>query len=125
MACGNSGTATLTDCAVSGNSANDGGGGLYNHGGTLTLINCTVSGNSANDGGGGLSTRNGTLALTNCTVSANSGYIVRRPERQRRPDHVEQHDRRRRNGAAARTPLVDISGANDLIGGSPLLAPAG
>ena len=40
----NSGTATLTNSTVSGNSAYD-GGGVYNSG-TLTLTNSTVSGNS-------------------------------------------------------------------------------
>ena len=46
----NYGTATLTDCTISGNSANDGGGvSAY---GPLTLTACTVSGNSAAIGGG-------------------------------------------------------------------------
>ena len=40
------GTATLTDCTVSGNSAAN-GGGLYSLGGTTTLTDCTISGNSA------------------------------------------------------------------------------
>ena len=72
------GTATLTNCTVSGNSAGGSGGGLANsrHGhadqlhrqrqlrrhdggglatdGTATLTNCTVSGNSATDHGGGM-----------------------------------------------------------------------
>ena len=53
------GTATLTNCTVSGNSASKGGGvynGVHdNRRTTLTMTNCTVSGNSAagNDGGGG------------------------------------------------------------------------
>ena len=53
----NGGTATLTNCTVSGNSASHigGGGGVYtNAGGTTTLTNCTVSGNSARRNGGGL-----------------------------------------------------------------------
>ena len=54
-ACSTSGTATLTNCTVSGNSAGISGGGLYNDGnGTTTLTNCTVSGNSAGSYGGGL-----------------------------------------------------------------------
>ncbi|HEV3310540.1 MAG TPA: right-handed parallel beta-helix repeat-containing protein, partial [Chloroflexota bacterium] len=73
----NYGTATLTDCTVSGNSAAN-GGGLWN-GGTLTLINSTVSGNVASSGlinalvgvGGGLYNV-GTLKLTDSTVSGNS-----------------------------------------------------
>jgi Bacterial Ig-like domain (group 3) len=91
----NSGTLTLTDCTVSGNSASF-GGGIYNNRGMLTLIDCTVSGNSAKYGGGlfdqhgtitlsdstisgnsakyggGVDSSTGTLALTNCTVSENS-----------------------------------------------------
>ena len=51
----NYGTATLTNCTVSGNSA-DSGGGLYNYG-TATLTNCTVSGNTAGRYGGGLDNR--------------------------------------------------------------------
>ena len=90
---------TLTNCTVSGNSAQHGGGGLYNrrhghadqlhrqrqhrqrqrrrpvqrrHDGTTTLTNCTVSGNSAGSNGGGLLNYGGTATLTNCTVSGNS-----------------------------------------------------
>jgi len=67
------GTTTLTNCTVSGNSA-DNGGGLSNNGGTSTLTEVTVSGNSAVNNGGGLANfGNGdTLMLTNCTVSGNS-----------------------------------------------------
>jgi hypothetical protein len=89
------GTATLTDCTISGNSASAAlsngsnlgvivdGGGLTNLG-TATLSNCTISGNSVsatlsnvtNDrpsavAGGGLS-NGGTATLTNCTLSDNS-----------------------------------------------------
>ena len=96
----NGGTATLTNCSVSGNDSLVGrrtghqllcsrhghadqlhrqrklhsyyGGGLYEAGnGTATLTNCTVSGNSAYSGGG-LCNANGTATLTNCTVSGNS-----------------------------------------------------
>ncbi len=76
----NAGTAKLTNCTVSGNSATSTstayGGGIYNSSGsTLTLTNCTVSGNSvsanSNSYGGGLINK-GTMTLTNCTVSGNS-----------------------------------------------------
>ena len=67
----NSGTATLVNCTVSANSSQYSGGGVYNPG-TATLTNCTVSGNSAREGGGLANYRVGTAALTNCTVSANS-----------------------------------------------------
>ena len=67
------GTITLTNCTISGNSANE-GGGVYNKGGTANLMACTLSGNSAKLGGG-VSTagvKGGTTTLTNCTVSGNS-----------------------------------------------------
>ena len=48
------GTATLTNCTVSGNSAHGGGGVHRCYHGTATLTNCTVSGNSAHGGGGGI-----------------------------------------------------------------------
>ena len=47
----NYGTATLTDCTISGNSAGLRRRRLFNYG-TATLTDCTISGNSANDGGG-------------------------------------------------------------------------
>jgi hypothetical protein len=69
-----SGTLTLTNCTVSGNSAADWGGGIFSFG-TVILTNCTVSNNSARQGGGGIDHRNGTMTLTNCTVSNNTaGY---------------------------------------------------
>ena len=70
-----SGTTTLTNCTVSGNSAGNDGGGLDTsggtYGGTTTLTNCAVSGNSAGNDGGGLYNKSGTTTLTNCTVSGN------------------------------------------------------
>jgi hypothetical protein len=55
----NSGTLTVTDSTISGNSANNSGsgggsgGGIYNRtGSTLTISNSTISGNSAYSGGG-------------------------------------------------------------------------
>ncbi|MBV9468796.1 MAG: lamin tail domain-containing protein, partial [Abitibacteriaceae bacterium] len=73
----NFGTLTLTNCAISGNSAsNSTGGGIYNYG-TFTLMGCTVSGNSA-DYGGGIYSSNSTgagasLTVQNSTISGNSG----------------------------------------------------
>ena len=50
------------------------GGGLDNDRGTATLTNCTVSGNSASTAGsgGGVFSWYATTTLTNCTVSGNS-----------------------------------------------------
>ena len=48
----NFGTATITDCTVSGNSAAQNGGGLDNQSGTVTLRgNTIVAGNTATTGG--------------------------------------------------------------------------
>jgi cell division septation protein DedD len=77
-------TLTVSDCAISGNSAN--GGGVYNNGtgpygvasATLTVSNSTLNGNSGN----GIRNEGGfpnftTLTVSNCTISGNSsGGIV-------------------------------------------------
>jgi CSLREA domain-containing protein len=72
----NSGSLTMTDCTVSGNTVVNsfgGGGGLFNSG-ALTMTDCTVSGNSdvPSFGGGGGVANDGTVTLTNCTISGNS-----------------------------------------------------
>jgi predicted outer membrane repeat protein len=64
----NTGTLTLNQCTVSGNSG--GGGGGIDNGGTLTFNQCTISGNSA--GGGGGIYNSGRMTLNQCTVSGNS-----------------------------------------------------
>ncbi len=82
----NYGTATLTDCTISGNTAaasytygyygvisssGGSGGGVFNSGtANLTLTDCTISGNQASVGGG--VSNSGTANLTACTVSGNS-----------------------------------------------------
>jgi hypothetical protein len=65
----NAGTATLSECTISGNSG-FAGGGLYNKG-TTSLTECTVGGNSGAGSGGGLFNL-GTANLTACTLSGNS-----------------------------------------------------
>jgi parallel beta-helix repeat protein len=72
----NSGSLTMTNCTVRGNSAGDGGG--VANAGTATLVNCTISGNTGryNYGysyGGGMA-NDGTATLVNCTISGNSVY---------------------------------------------------
>jgi len=74
----NSGTLTLTNSIISGNSASFRGGGIYN-GGTLTMSDSTLSGNSATGSnplvaGGGIFNV-GTLTVTNSTLSANSALL--------------------------------------------------
>jgi len=68
----NSGTLTVTNSTLSGNSApNGGGGGIFNGGITMTVTNSTFSGNSASNGGGGIY-NGGPLTVTNSTLSGNS-----------------------------------------------------
>jgi hypothetical protein len=57
-------TGVLSNCTLSGNSANLGGGSYDG-----TLNNCTLSGNSAGSGGGSQYS-----TLSNCTLSGNSAY---------------------------------------------------
>jgi CSLREA domain-containing protein len=86
----NSGTLTLLNCTVTGNSASNtqtsaavaSGGGIYNKSGTLTLRNSTLRSNSvstrSNNGsssissGGAIENFDGTVRLSNCTISGNS-----------------------------------------------------
>ncbi len=80
------GTATLTDCTISGNSSGVGssyggyGGGLSNKGGNVTLTDCTISGNAVEDGsgGGGVATlKGGNTTLNDCTISSNLAVASR------------------------------------------------
>ncbi len=67
----NSGTLTVDDSTISGNSASGAGGGVENAG-TLTIADSTVSGNSAAGDGGGIDNSLGTLTLINSTIAANT-----------------------------------------------------
>ncbi len=66
----NTGTLTLTNVTLSGNSAQN-GGGLYNTG-TATLSNVTVYENTAVANGGGLYGSSGTLTVVNTLLGGNS-----------------------------------------------------
>src|SRR6267154_1818364 len=72
---GKAATLRLSDCIVSGNSA-DFGGGIFNLNGALTVNNCTISGNEAAFSGGGIvnsgSAAAARLTITNSTISDNS-----------------------------------------------------
>jgi hypothetical protein len=68
----NNGTATVSNCTLSGNSATYHGGGIFNENiGRLTVSNSTLSGNSTTSHGGGID-NNGTATVSNCTLSGNS-----------------------------------------------------
>ncbi|HKA06825.1 MAG TPA: choice-of-anchor Q domain-containing protein, partial [Gemmataceae bacterium] len=69
---GDGGVLTVKDSAVRRNVAGSDGGGLF--AGTATLTNCTLSGNSAVVFGGGVWATAATL--TNCTVSSNAAHGI-------------------------------------------------
>lgn len=66
-----SGTATLRNCTISGNTSLGGAGALQNALMSTTLRNCTLSGNTAATGGGAIV--GGDWTMINCTVTGNTG----------------------------------------------------
>ena len=67
----NDGTATLTDCTLSGNRAITGAGLDNDASARAYLYNCTLMDNRARDDGGGLNNA-GTALLSGCTISGNT-----------------------------------------------------
>lgn len=63
---------TMSDCRVSGSTAND-GGGIWSLGGALTLTRCTIDGNNGSRGGGVYS-GSGTTTITASTISGNGEW---------------------------------------------------
>ena len=89
------GSATLTDCTVSGNSGFN-GGGLFNAGGvTATLTDCTVSGNSASNSGGGVYTFRRHDHADRLHGQRQLRLRRRRPGQLRRHDHADRLHRQR------------------------------
>jgi len=73
----NGGTVTLADDTISGNTASNDGGGVYNAAGiTTTLTNDTISGNTATNNGGGLFNNGGSVNAVNVTFSADSAGVT-------------------------------------------------
>jgi hypothetical protein len=66
------GTLTVTNSALSGNVANDGGGIFNSSSSTLTVNNSAISGNSADTDGGGIYNNQGTLTVNNSAISSNT-----------------------------------------------------
>jgi hypothetical protein len=64
------GTLTLYNTTLSGNSADDGGGGIYNVSSTMTINDSSLIGNSANEGGGIYN--RGSITMNNSTLSGNT-----------------------------------------------------
>lgn len=60
----------LMNCAITKNTAADCGGIMIN-GGTATLSNCIIAGNSAHNSGGGLTLWSSSPALNHCTITGN------------------------------------------------------
>jgi hypothetical protein len=70
----NGGTATVINSSLSGNTASL-GGGIFNYNGrTVTVTNSTFSGNTASSGGG-IASESGTMTVTNSTFSGNTATI--------------------------------------------------
>ena len=68
----NEGTLTLENCTVSENTARQ-GGGIYNYSGTVHINDSTISGNTAeNQGGGIFNYHNGMIYVNNSTISDNT-----------------------------------------------------
>ena len=67
-----SSTVTLTNCILSGNTADAGGGAISNNIGNLIVTNCLISNNSSGTVGGGISNINGNVSVTNSTFSGNT-----------------------------------------------------
>ncbi|HPM83052.1 MAG TPA: right-handed parallel beta-helix repeat-containing protein, partial [Candidatus Anammoximicrobium sp.] len=66
-----SGSLTLRNSTLSGNTATSSGGSIYNASGTLELVSTTVANNSASGSGGGIYS-SGTATFTQATFSTNA-----------------------------------------------------
>ncbi|MBN2294041.1 MAG: hypothetical protein JXM70_16565 [Pirellulales bacterium] len=73
--CNISGTVSVANSMLSGNSAGS-GGGIYNSSGSLIVNNSTIAGNTGNIHGGGIYTSSGTLTVTNSIVCLNSANNI-------------------------------------------------
>ncbi|MHA2649382.1 MAG: choice-of-anchor Q domain-containing protein, partial [bacterium JZ-2024 1] len=72
----NTGTLTLRNSTLSGNTATLGlGGGIYNNGGSVVIQNSTLSGNSASVGGGVHNDSGGQVSLYSVTFSGNTATL--------------------------------------------------
>jgi parallel beta-helix repeat protein len=69
----NSSSPTVTNCIFHGNSAQVDGGGMRNTASSPDVTNCVFTGNTAQEGGGGMfNWYNSTPEVTNCTFRGNS-----------------------------------------------------
>jgi parallel beta-helix repeat protein len=63
---------TITDCNISGNSAEWYGGGIFCYSSSPEITNCTISGNTAEESGGGIYCLNSSPTITNCIFWGNT-----------------------------------------------------
>lgn len=63
---------TVSNCLITGNSADDGGGGIYADNSSLTVSNCTISINNSAEAGAGVFVNASTGTITNSIISANT-----------------------------------------------------
>ncbi|MCH8151906.1 MAG: hypothetical protein IH830_05990 [Planctomycetes bacterium] len=64
--------ATITNTIITGNTAIGDGGGVYTEGGDPTITNSLISGNTADSGGGGVYSNWGSPTITNSTIVGNT-----------------------------------------------------
>ena len=67
----NTGSSTIENCTVTGNTANN-GGGVYADLSSLTVQNCTFAGNTANGDGGGIASTGNSTTAENCIFTENT-----------------------------------------------------
>lgn len=70
------GTAIFSNSTISGNSASNGGGGIYSVGNSLSITNCTVTKNVTPQGGGGLWVNSNGCTIKNSIVADNSASFA-------------------------------------------------
>ncbi len=67
-----SSNSTITDCTISGNTADYGGGIHCYNGSSPTITGCTISDNSATSNGGGIRCYQSSPTITDCTITDNT-----------------------------------------------------